>query len=103
AALFQAVLYLMHWFQGMFGERGLLASGAILGLTDVDALTISMARGIQTTNWKIAAEALSLGVLSNTALKAVVALFLGQGRFRVLTLAGLGAIAAGVLFSIFIF
>ena len=102
AALFQAVLYLMHWFQGMFGEQGLLATGAILGLTDVDALTISMARGVQTMNWSIAAEALSLGILSNTALKAAVALFLGQGRFRLLTLAGLAAIGAGVVASILI-
>jgi hypothetical protein len=28
-----------------FGSQGLLVSGAILGFTDVDALTISMARG----------------------------------------------------------
>ena len=102
AALFQAVLYLMHWFQGRFGDQGLLATGAILGLTDVDALTISMARGVQTMNWSLAAEALCLGILSNTALKAAVALFLGQGRFRVLTLAGLGAIAAGIVISVMI-
>ena len=103
AALFQGVLYLMHWFHGSFGERGLLATGAILGLTDVDALTISMARGIQTANWSIAAQALGLGILSNTALKAAVAVFLGQGRFRLLTIAGLAAIGAGVLISLVIF
>jgi uncharacterized membrane protein (DUF4010 family) len=103
AALFQVVLYLMHWFQGMFGEQGLLATGAILGLTDVDALTISMARGIQTSNWTIAAQALAIGILSNTALKAAVALFLGQGRFRILTLLGLAAIGAGIVISVLIF
>jgi uncharacterized membrane protein (DUF4010 family) len=100
AALFQVVLYLMHWFHGRFGEQGLLATGAILGLTDVDALTISMARGIQTSNWTIAAQALVIGILSNTVLKAAVALFLGQGRFRILTLMGLAAIGAGIVVSI---
>ena len=100
AILFQGVLYLMHWFQGMFGERGLLATGAILGLTDVDALTISMARGFQTTNWSLAAEALCMGILSNTALKATVALFLGQGRFRLLTIAGLALVGAAIVLSI---
>ena len=102
AILFQGVLYLMYWFQGMFGEQGLLATGAILGLTDVDALTISMARGLQTTNWSLAAEALCMGILSNTALKAAVALFLGQGRFRLLTIAGLTIIGAAIVISIVI-
>jgi uncharacterized membrane protein (DUF4010 family) len=92
AVVFQIVLYLMHWLQGRFGDRGLLATGAILGLTDVDALTISMARGIQVTNWSVAAQALSIGIFSNTCLKAAIALILGQGRFRLLTAAGLGAI-----------
>src|SRR4030095_8912283 len=73
AVVFQVVLYLMHWFQGKFGDRGLLATGAILGLTDVDALTISMARGIQATDWSIPAQALCVGIVSNTCLKAAVA------------------------------
>jgi uncharacterized membrane protein (DUF4010 family) len=103
AVLFQIVLYLMHWFHGKFGDRGLLATGAILGLTDVDALTLSMARGIQATDWSVAAQALSGGILSNTCLKTAVALTLGQGRFRLLTAAGLGAIGAAIVISILIF
>jgi len=103
AVVFQIVLYLMHWFHGKFGDRGLLATGAILGLTDVDALTLSMARGIQATDWSVAAQALSVGILSNTCLKAAVALILGKGRFRLLTAAGLGAIGAAIVISILIF
>jgi len=103
AIVFQIVLYLMHWFQGRYGDRGLLATGAILGLTDVDALTISMARGIQATDWNLAAQALTIGILSNTCLKAGVALILGQGRFRLLTAAGLAAIGAAIVISILLF
>ena len=103
AVLFQIVLYLMHWFQERFGDQGLLTSGAILGLTNMDALTLSMARGIQTTDWSLASKALSIGILSNTLLKAVIAIFVGEGRFRWLTAAGLCAIGAGVLISIFLF
>lgn len=91
AALFQVVLYLVHWLEGAFGDRGLLVSGAILGFTDVDALTISMARGLETTNWSVAAQALCVGILSNTLLKAIVAIALGSGRFRLYTVAGLVA------------
>jgi hypothetical protein len=53
-------------------------------------------------NWNLAAEALCMGILSNTALKAVVALFLGQGRFRLLTIAGLMVIGAAIVISILI-
>jgi uncharacterized membrane protein (DUF4010 family) len=100
ATLFQAVLYAMHWLEGSMGDQGLLISGAILGLTDVDALTISMARGVQTTDWTIAAKALCIGIVSNTLLKTVVALILGQGRFRLLTTAGLVGIVIATLLPV---
>ena len=93
AVLFQVVLYLVHWLEGAFGNQGLLVSGAILGLTDVDALTISMARGVQAIEWTVPARALCIGILSNTLLKAAVAVALGTGRFRRFTTAGLAGIA----------
>jgi uncharacterized membrane protein (DUF4010 family) len=92
ALMFQVVLYLVHWLEDSFGSQGLLVSGAILGFTDVDALTISMARGLQTTDWNIAAQALCLGILSNTVLKIIVALVLGRGRFRLYVAAALLAL-----------
>jgi uncharacterized membrane protein (DUF4010 family) len=92
ALMFQVVLYLVHWLEASFGSQGLLISGAILGFTDVDALTISMARGLQTTDWNIAAQALCLGILSNTVLKILIALVLGRGRFRLYVAAGLFAL-----------
>lgn len=102
AVMFQAVLYLVNWLNSVFGNRGLLISGAILGLTDVDALTISMARGIQAQDWTIPAQALSLGILSNTVLKTVVALALGEGRFRRLAAAGLMGIAIVLAISLLV-
>jgi uncharacterized membrane protein (DUF4010 family) len=102
AVLFQAVLYLVHWLDQRFGNQGLLVSGAILGLTDVDALTISMARGVRTEDWNVAAQALSLGILSNTALKAAVAIALGKGRFRWFAASGLIVIGAAVTVSLYV-
>ena len=43
AGLFQAVLMAVHLARAMWGQSGVLTSAAILGLTDVDALTVSMA------------------------------------------------------------
>jgi uncharacterized membrane protein (DUF4010 family) len=102
AVVFQAVLYLVHWLDETFGNRGLLVSGAILGVTDVDALTISMARGVETDDWTVASQALTLGVLSNTLLKAVVAAALGRGRFRWLAVSGLATIGAALVISLIV-
>ena len=88
--LFQIVLMVVHVARDYWGDAGVLGSAAVLGLTDVDALTMTMARGVAATGDRaLAALAISIGVLSNTAMKMTMALFLGRGAFRV--------IAAGTL------
>jgi uncharacterized membrane protein (DUF4010 family) len=103
AALFQGVFYLVTWMGKTWGSQGLLLSGAILGLTDVDALTISMARGGHGGSLDVAAAALSLGILSNTALKVVVTLAFGKGRFRWLAASGLAMIGFALALSLLLF
>jgi uncharacterized membrane protein (DUF4010 family) len=67
----------------------------VLGLTDVDALTVSMAKDVaDALSPTIAATAISVGVLSNTAMKIALALLFGSRRFKV--------VAAGCLFVIFV-
>jgi uncharacterized membrane protein (DUF4010 family) len=83
AAIFQAVLMLV-WFAGRYwGARGVYGTATVLGLTDVDALTVSMATTVATErSLAIAAAAIGVGVLSNTILKLVMALLLGNLAFR---------------------
>lgn len=88
--IFQVVLMLVHLARGQWGEAGLLSSAAVLGLTDVDALTATMARSVaRTSSLEVAALAIAVGVLSNTAMKMAIALIFGRSRFR--------TIAAGTL------
>ena len=96
ALLFQAVLFLMT-FMSRFGAQGVFASAAVLGLTDVDALTVSMARLATTgTDATVAAKALTIGILSNTLVKMAIALAVGRGSFRFLAAAGLAIMAAAL-------
>jgi uncharacterized membrane protein (DUF4010 family) len=82
AALFQIVLFGVHFARQWLGNVGVLWTGFVLGLTDVDALTISMARSAATgTPSDIAARAILLGILANTLLKSAIALVVGEGRF----------------------
>jgi uncharacterized membrane protein (DUF4010 family) len=95
AALFQFVLMGVAFAAGRFGSQGLVGSAALLGLTDVDALTVSMARmtssGVAAV--ETAALAITVGILVNTLIKLGLALALGRGRFRVRTAVGLSLMA----------
>ncbi len=83
AVLFQAVLMVVSFARERWGQSGVLTSAAVLGLTDVDALTVSMARGVaKTVSLETAAMAIAVGVLANTAVKLGIALFFGSPRFR---------------------
>jgi uncharacterized membrane protein (DUF4010 family) len=83
ALTFQIVLFGVDWVRHMFGDRGLLVSGAVLGLTDVDALTISMARSAASgIAPDVAARAIAIGILANCVLKLSLALAFGTSQFR---------------------
>jgi uncharacterized membrane protein (DUF4010 family) len=83
ALVFQAVLMLVHLAGRTAGDAGVFVSATVLGLTDVDALTVSMARGVaETASLHTAAAAIALGVLSNTGLKLAVALVFGSPPFK---------------------
>jgi uncharacterized membrane protein (DUF4010 family) len=84
AALFQLVLMAVSFVSHTWGSAGVLTTAAVLGLTDVDALTMSMARGISDgpSALELAARAIAIGVAANTALKLALALVLSAGSFR---------------------
>ncbi|HEX5003945.1 MAG TPA: DUF4010 domain-containing protein, partial [Gemmatimonadales bacterium] len=95
ALLFQAAMMALAWVQHAFGEAGVLPLAALLGLTDMDALTLSMARlGAEAPMTQLAARAIILGILSNTLLKFAVGMALGTSEFRRYAGAGLAWLAA---------
>ncbi len=98
AVLFQAVLWALGLAQRRFGESGLYGTAALLGLTDLDALTFSMSELARSgTAAPAAARALVVGMLTNTLAKLALAAAIGAPRFRTLVAGALGLIA--VLFA----
>ncbi|TCM82594.1 MgtC/SapB family protein [Rhodovulum steppense] len=87
-AVLVGVVLATHYLQLWFGAGGVLAVAAASGVTDVDALTITVARmtrdglGLET-----AAAAIVLAVSVNTAVKGGIAAVLGGGRFGLRVLA----------------
>jgi uncharacterized membrane protein (DUF4010 family) len=97
ALVFQVVLFAVAFATKWFGQAGLYGSAAVLGLADMDALTLSMADLVtKGTVVQAAANAVIIGVIANTLVKMTIALVIGRGRFRVLTAVGLALVGASL-------
>jgi uncharacterized membrane protein (DUF4010 family) len=94
ALAFQAAMLAVLFAQRIWGNTGVYAGATILGLTDVDALTVSMSRQQASLATSVAAHAIVIGVLTNTILKLAVATIVGRSAYRRRTAAGLVALAA---------
>jgi len=103
AALFQAVHIVVRLTQNAWGRSGVLTTAAALGLTDVDALTVSMTKGVaDTLSMQTAALAIAVGILANNSLKAGIALLLGERQFRTIVAGTLALVIAASAVSIVI-
>jgi uncharacterized membrane protein (DUF4010 family) len=87
---FQIALTAVDFIRETLGSPGVLASAALLGLTDVDALTLSMNRlGSGPDAVALAARAITVGIVANSLMKLGLASVLGAGSFRRRAAAGL--------------
>ena len=95
AFLFQVVLLVVHYVRSAVGDSGLMATGFVLGLTDTDALTLSMTRSVATgTSIDAAARAITIGIVANSIMKAGIAAVIGSVGFKWKAGAALLAMAA---------
>jgi uncharacterized membrane protein (DUF4010 family) len=106
AVLFQVVLYAIALARAVFGAGGLYASVGLVGLTEVDAVTISLAQNAATgLALSVVTRAVLMAALANTLTKLGITLFVGRGTFRRLAAAGLALMAGalgGALYWLFI-
>ena len=79
---------------GQVGRNRIFFSAGVLGLTDVNALVVSMVKdaGAQ-LRITIAARVIAVGVLANTLLKFLIGVLMGVRQFRRNVLLGLLAVA----------
>ena len=96
--LFQFVLFGVSFATQKFGDQGLAGSALLLGLADVDALTLSMSKATTSQAATVDAGlfALIVGVLTNTIVKLGLALTLGRGSYRTRACIGLAAMGAAL-------
>jgi uncharacterized membrane protein (DUF4010 family) len=96
AAFFAVVLVLVKGVQIYFPGEGLYVVAALAGLTDVDAITLSMAEYAKAGDAAVAVDAIVIAALTNTVVKIGMVVMLGSRELRrPVLLAGVGLLVAG--------
>ena len=82
--LFGVVTLVAKAAEVYLGETGLYIAGALAGLTDVDAISLSMANlaAAEPESLNVAARTIVIAVVSNTLTKTGMAVFLGAPALR---------------------
>jgi len=91
-AFFAVVLLVVKLVQNYFPGEGFYVVAALAGLTDVDAITLSMAEYGKTGDAGIAITSIVIAALANTLVKTGVVVALGAEGLRRKVLGGTGAI-----------
>ena len=100
--LFAVVVFVASFAQSYFGDTGLYLAGALAGLTDVDAIALSMADLAKQdpASSAAAARTIVIAVISNTLVKCGITIWLGAPSMRrtmvpiTIALAASGVVAA---------
>lgn len=96
AALYAAIAFAVRVLRAQGWTQGLLPLSFLSGLTDMDAISLSIARdpGTESTPGGLASRAVVLAAVSNTLLKAGMAVALGSRGLKLRICLVLGATAA---------
>jgi uncharacterized membrane protein (DUF4010 family) len=100
AAFFAVVLVAVKIAQDNFSDSGVYAVAALAGLTDVDAITLSMAELARTGSAQVAVIAIVIASLVNTAVKCGIAFVLGGPALGRPLLLAVGAMLIAGLASV---
>jgi uncharacterized membrane protein (DUF4010 family) len=106
ALAFVLVLIVVQWANEAFGEAGVYVASALSGVTDVDAITLSVSELASSSQMEsqVAGFAVVLAALVNTIAKGVMAWSLGSKALRKTILRGFSVIVVtGLLSSLIIF
>lgn len=90
ALLYALIVFLLDSSRGVAGAMGFYAVSFVSGLTDMDAITLSLANRSGEVAVASATIAIVIAMGANTVVKLGLALALGSGRFRRIVAVGLG-------------
>jgi uncharacterized membrane protein (DUF4010 family) len=103
--LYAAIVFLARLMSELAGDSGLYIVSVLSGLTDVDAITLTMSQVAldDPSKQQQASVAITLAAFSNTAVKGVMASVMGSPRLRKYIIIGLSTIIAAGIVGLVIF
>jgi uncharacterized membrane protein (DUF4010 family) len=96
AVIFQLAMTAITFARQTWAVKGLYSTAVALGLTDVDALTVSMSTPSSMLIATIAARAIAVGVLANTLVKLGISIVVGSPKYRLIAGGILVVMGAGI-------
>ncbi len=101
--IFTAILFLVAFTNDYFGKQGIYFTSGVAGLTDVDAITISVSKLANDNITLFSAQnAILIATISNTLLKFGIALWTGSKEIRRYIYIGYGAIFLAAVLALVI-
>jgi len=100
AVIFQLAMMAITFARQTWAVKGLYSTAVVLGLTDVDALTVSMSTPSSELLTTLAARAIAAGILANTVVKLAISVVVGAPRYRLIAGAILVAMGAAIAIAL---
>ena len=99
--LYTAILLIVSYANEYLGKKGMLLSSAIGGLSDIDAITISVSKiaGV-TLNLSTASNAILIATVSNTFVKMGIGVWAGSAQLRKYLFIGYGIVFATIILAL---
>ncbi|MBK8698620.1 MAG: MgtC/SapB family protein [Saprospiraceae bacterium] len=102
-SIYTGILLVVNYANEHLGQEGLLISSAISGLSDIDAITITVSKlASQKLDFHLAANALLVATISNTLIKMGIGIWAGSRSLRHYLLLGYGIIFLTALVALVI-
>ena len=101
--VYTLIILLVSYTNEYFGSSGIFISSAIAGLTDIDAITISVSKlAGESLTIPVAHNAILLATISNTIIKIGIALWAGSKALRKYIYIGYGCIFLAAIIALVI-
>ncbi len=102
-SIYSAILLLVSYANENLGERGTFISSAIAGISDIDAITISVSKlaGNQLI-MQIAGISILIATISNTLVKMGIGIYAGSMELRKKLILGYGVVFGAGIIALFI-
>src|SRR5690606_4744738 len=96
--IYTLIILLVSYTNEHFGQSGMYISSVIAGLTDINAITISVSKlAGNSISLATAQNAIILATISNTVIKIGISLWAGSNELRKMIAIGYGAIFAAAI------